>query len=1544
MRNGRRNKTYVKRLALFLALAFLLSSAGIPVVGAESEEYASVPISSISANSNRGNDNDITMAIDGNINTIWHSDWNNKFKKDEQKYEVVLDLGAVREISRLTYAPRQSDQNGTCYMYSIYTGENSEAIDNKVAVGSFEYSDNLCKDIQTVTFEKTNARYIKFVYEDSLVNGGGVSGENGYMASAAEFYVSVYTGAGSPVAEARDAFEAFADTILNINDDSLRLALLEEYRAFKNNVDYAYYSAEALNRERISLQDKLEAYTNMDADLQKLIDSGVNKAYFERLKACADEQRDFVVEQIEKFNRTGSELDPMIEKDLELQLPMSAEDENIPLIDRLKTAYERARALIEGEPGKYIMLEELCGYIDGGTKFGLDADSCEYLVSNINFALSNIEKINSGELSTSISPIKADTVWLDTLGSAISANAGQIIVGGDGKYYWYGEDNKFGGSLRTGVSCYSSDDLVNWKYEGLAFEAFDTELNKTFTETMLSDSILGTEGRIERPKVMYNSKNDTYVMWMHLENGGGYQLSAAGVAVSEDGPTGPFRWLGCGYPVWDKSATYNGTEKQTYRDMNVFVDDDGEGYIFYASEGNPTMYVARLNDDYTWIDVEGLESGVDYVVPKMTEISSAGVDYDFPSYTATQMKYDRKTLKNENGRWSRAICQIQDNGYVWEAYAQREAPAPIKYNGTYYLVTSGCSGWWPNIIIALKADDVLGPYVFDRDENAVLYEKSDAERLSMMVGTSDNYDPYNKENSTAQTGFRSQSTCILQLPDGSLMYMGDRWKGGDYNDGGKGPNGALIKRSTYVWMPITFEDGKMTARWKDNWPLLSESCDVSGMSEIDLSGADISGAEPTWDAKNSVDKVFDDDLNTFYDAHGDTGYIEIDLNGTYAIDAISYAPRQQYDFRMYGGEFSGYNPDTDSWEVLFNVLTTPTYGYTNIGSDKFASGDKEYSKIRYRIDRSISSSHCNIAEIKIYGDPIEYKIKSVTGAEVSIYAKEGGGATAYAALYNENNVLTDFDLVRIDQAGERAYRFAFEPDIIYIWDDNMRPYDKWDKATEETRPTPSPAPTSEPTAEPTLEPSAAPTSEPTASPTAIPTAEPTSEPTAEPTLEPSAAPTSEPTASPTAIPTAEPTSEPTAEPTLEPSAAPTSEPTASPTAIPTAEPTSEPTLEPTPSPSATPTETPDIGTVDDVFWAYHGETGADKPETLKYTVELNGAELSGAYVSDYKSLANLESWPEGESVLERIFGFDRNESIGTMASYSGLDNGDNAGYNGSAILTVQSGESGYYRTYILCTMSNGYKNRKFEITNQSANTSAITSFMSDRRFNSDDSSKHLRIATAVTQIVEGENKLKLQAPSGMQAPEFIAIAFEKIEPAEIGSAYWVDYISDGPLMTYQGTSGGPSAGNFGSVINYESNADLLDMIGLSEGDAFSASIYCGALGANENNANAWNGYADFYINAPEAGTYNINYFCSGNTNRDFRVTNLSNNDDSAVTTNKTSQTETDPWVITNANGSSKVNVLTASIYLNEGLNVLRSSSGTSAGSPNLIGVMVARGS
>jgi hypothetical protein len=183
-------------------------------------------------------------------------------------------------------------------------------------------------------------------------------------------------------------------------------------------------------------------------------------------------------------------------------------------------------------------------------------------------------------------------------------------------------------------------------------------------------------------------------MWFHLEPKGSrygeYGGSLSGIAVA-DKATGPFQFLHALRPnagAWplnvpdaDKReldaaelARLSGMDLaggprpwypkqllfrrdfsggQMARDMTLFVDDDGSAYHIYASEGNGTLHISKLSDDY---------------------LLPAG-----------------KFIRVLPGRFN-------------------EAPAMLKHGGRYFLFTSDCTGWSPNPARLLAADSIFGSW------------------------------------------------------------------------------------------------------------------------------------------------------------------------------------------------------------------------------------------------------------------------------------------------------------------------------------------------------------------------------------------------------------------------------------------------------------------------------------------------------------------------------------------------------------------------------------------------------------------------------------------------------------------------------------------------------------------------------------------------------------------------------------------------------------------------------------------------------------------
>ena len=174
--------------------------------------------------------------------------------------------------------------------------------------------------------------------------------------------------------------------------------------------------------------------------------------------------------------------------------------------------------------------------------------------------------------AAALTSFKPGKDWMDTDGKKIDCHAGNIIYQAETKtFFWFGEHR----GSPSGVSCYSSQDLYNWKSRGIA-------LNKTTTAELKS-------GIIERPKVAYNEKTKKYVMWFHYDNSS-YGLAHQGVAVCDSAP-GPYTFLNHFMP--------NGHQS---RDIGMFSDADGKTYIGYAANSdkgiNSEVRIVELSADY----------------------------------------------------------------------------------------------------------------------------------------------------------------------------------------------------------------------------------------------------------------------------------------------------------------------------------------------------------------------------------------------------------------------------------------------------------------------------------------------------------------------------------------------------------------------------------------------------------------------------------------------------------------------------------------------------------------------------------------------------------------------------------------------------------------------------------------------------------------------------------------------------------------------------------------------------------------------------------
>ncbi|MGW0187827.1 RICIN domain-containing protein [Streptomyces sp. NPDC003362] len=216
--------------------------------------------------------------------------------------------------------------------------------------------------------------------------------------------------------------------------------------------------------------------------------------------------------------------------------------------------------------------------------------------------------------------------FTDISGDPVHAHGGGIIKVGS-YYYWFGEHRNADNTFRY-VDAYRSTDLKNWEFR-----------NHVLTQSTHPELAVAN---IERPKVMYNAATGKFVMWMHKENGSDYGEARAAVAIS-DTVDGDYTWRGSFRPLGQHMS----------RDITVFVDTDGTGYMVSAARENYDLHIYRLTADYT------------------------------------------------------GVASLVAN--PWPG-GHREAPALFKRGGVYFMLTSGATGWNPNQQQYATATSLAGPW------------------------------------------------------------------------------------------------------------------------------------------------------------------------------------------------------------------------------------------------------------------------------------------------------------------------------------------------------------------------------------------------------------------------------------------------------------------------------------------------------------------------------------------------------------------------------------------------------------------------------------------------------------------------------------------------------------------------------------------------------------------------------------------------------------------------------------------------------------------
>lgn len=150
----------------------------------------------------QGSDGPISNAFDGDITTLWHSQYSPSIKALPATFTV--DMGKEYKINKLTYVPRQSGgANGYITSYDLYVKKAESDDWTQVVTDGVWASDTKEK---TAKFNTVDARYIKFVAKE---------GSNGF-ATASEFHIHQVLNEEQEVTKAQEALNEA------VNDSSIK--------------------------------------------------------------------------------------------------------------------------------------------------------------------------------------------------------------------------------------------------------------------------------------------------------------------------------------------------------------------------------------------------------------------------------------------------------------------------------------------------------------------------------------------------------------------------------------------------------------------------------------------------------------------------------------------------------------------------------------------------------------------------------------------------------------------------------------------------------------------------------------------------------------------------------------------------------------------------------------------------------------------------------------------------------------------------------------------------------------------------------------------------------------------------------------------------------------------------------------------------------------------------------------------------------------------------------------------------------------------------
>jgi len=246
-----------------------------------------------------------------------------------------------------------------------------------------------------------------------------------------------------------------------------------------------------------------------------------------------------------------------------------------------------------------------------------------------------------------------------------------------------------------------------------------------------------------------------------------------------------YYWFGENRDGTNLVSAYRSTDLRNWTFRAHVLRKDMGGELATANIERPKVLFNAVTNTYVlWAHKE---NGVDYGEARVAVASASNVEGPYTYHGSFRpLGYDSRdmTVFNDNGTaYLISATRVNADLNIYRLTADfldveslvrtlwpgqyREAPAMFKRGSTYFLVTSGATGWNPNQARYATASSISGTWSA----------------------------PANFGDATT---FGSQSTYVLPVQGSSttsFLYMGDRWAGA-----WSGP----VNDSKYVWLPLSF--------------------------------------------------------------------------------------------------------------------------------------------------------------------------------------------------------------------------------------------------------------------------------------------------------------------------------------------------------------------------------------------------------------------------------------------------------------------------------------------------------------------------------------------------------------------------------------------------------------------------------------------------------------------------------------------------------------------------------------------------------------------